>query len=315
NVIDQYFAAREEKECFFDGKRQEYERRLDEYVNRYENIVKYFVEITKSHFMDIASLYNCDSIFNSSKFKFYDAKGNESIEENTGKKENLSEIFFDDTLESIKNELKNDKFIKKIEVKKYFICKHKGSGFYKLKFLVLTEYNFLHFFDLVNLEKKFPNYTILIKKLNEIPSNKFTSFILSTDDSLTKKEESELKELTKLIYKDLSSFPICKSSSLFLTDKKTRINRNKIELSIFEKSKNQILGLFPAKVIKVKGFIINDLYELLYYLEERVKRNDSKEEIQNERINNEESITQESIMEVKEDVSLLNIEEDNPWNA
>lgn len=308
-TIKKYFEMREEKEQKLIGKTEEYEVILKDYTRKYENIVKYFIEIIKSYFLNMVSFYESDLLTNPSNYTFYDAKGNVNYEEIIHEKKDLSEIFFNDILDSIKNELPKNNFLKNLKIKKYMLCKHKCSSFYKLKFLILTEHNFLHFFDLVDLEKKFIDYSQLIKKLYEIPYSRLTTFILSSTDSLTKQEEKELRELTDLVYNSLDSFSLCKDYSVYFVDKKTRINRNKNEISIFEKPKSQILGFFP-KIIKIKAFITNDLYELLYYSEEKVTREydeNSRAEI------GKIEIIQQHIEEEKT-IADINLEEENPWN-
>ncbi|RVD91740.1 hypothetical protein TUBRATIS_17950 [Tubulinosema ratisbonensis] len=308
-TIKKYFDLREEKEQKLIGKKEEYEILFKDYTHKYENIVKYSVEMIKSYFFNMSSFYESDFLSNPNKFTFYDAKGNVNYEEIIHEKKDLSQIFFNDILDSIKNEVSTENFLKNLKIKKFMICKHKSSSFYKLKFLILTEHNFLHFFDLHDLEKKFTRYAQLIKRLNEIPYNKFTSFILSSSDTLTKEEEKELKELTDLVFQNLDDFNLCKEYSVYFVDKKTRINRTKNEISIFEKPKNQILGFFP-KIVKIKAFITNDLYELIYYSEENIQRdNEENKEDENQNLENSDlkNVEEKTVSDIK-------IEEDNPWN-
>lgn len=327
NNLKEYLESKTSNDYETKIKDYELEKKYKEYNNAFQNIVKNFLKI-QSNFneklFEIVNIQNIEKkIMENYEEVYYDFQDNEASNhyEESEKENQVKE-------EAFKNEYKNiiDQIIValSLEGKEFFssaihksgIFKYKkGSKDWKVGFFVLTNSKFMHGFDVelilknnLNLKAEYPN---IIKRIYGNNNKKISYFFEShKSDSLNLKEEIELINLCEAIKKSTNYVDFKIYNFSFKTSEKAiRLDKEKYEISFTNKNTNSFTNFFLCNAIKIKAFILKDLYELYFGMIKKEEELISKIV----ELKEEEEVKIEKVVE-NSAVNWQSFDEENPWN-
>ncbi|EPR79655.1 hypothetical protein SLOPH_1669 [Spraguea lophii 42_110] len=285
----------------------------------YKNIALNYIKIQKTHFSNISESLDSnlfDAVTFSKSDIFYDFPDSEACDlqskDNKGEDNINEEVIYNELVVSINEELKSLKkgFIKKkFRTKKYGffnIKKHNGRE-YKPMFLILTENNFIHCYD---ISAKPFDLTTKLLKISQKTSPSF--FDNSKIVNLTQQDEKELKNITEIFMKEIDfTCNVIKGFPIQTTEKLIKLHKEKSEINITSKKSNNMLNIFWDSSIKIKGYTLKDIYELYFAIlnENKTEEKEKKFLLNNQQEKDTDTTDKGATMEKISE----NILGENPW--
>ncbi|KAM0678164.1 hypothetical protein BDAP_001178 [Binucleata daphniae] len=306
-------------------KTYEQTKTLKDYEEQYKKIIKNYVKIHNSSMVKLSETINYNSI-QDTKGSILDEIdydfGDEKVDY-TNETKNYDKIY-DELIAELQSEINiNEKAVYDNQIVKFGLYKIKKSqrGSYKPFLVIYTDSNHLHAFDLdlilqenINIKIK---YQDIITKIKIINNTKFSFFFDTRKKSLNFKEESELFNMIDEILKD-TDFVAFKDpiASFSLASKNINIDKEKYEIVVTDKNAGTLKIFFAQNQIKIKSYILKDLFELFFkmttYLKIQQTTNKPIQKDKDELLNNEEAKI-EVIDNDKKDVMWDTIKDENPW--
>lgn len=202
---------------------------------------------------------------------------------------------------------------------KYGVYKFKSSRSSKWihSFIVFTRSNFMHVFDLSEITKTESNlkvmYANIIARLQQ-KEKRVGFFNKLRIEGLNLSEENELNNFSDDIMSNFQNI----DSIIYSTqiDKEIpRLDKDNFEIHIKFDSINSFKDLFVTKTVKIKAFLLKDLYELHFAISHKKSHDDVPSA---ECVKEHQNVVVEEVMEDKrmqhnDDDSWSKLEDTNPW--
>lgn len=329
SILKDYLIEREKTNVKSKVKTECKLKKMDEFQNSYQNILINFNKIQQNFYEKILDTFDNKHFL--CEEEYYDI-------ENYDEKSAINHSFeneYRNVLDQIKEEIKvkcNHEIDNDEKILKYGIFKYrkpsKSTWFPCL--IVLSSNLFMHAFDLDIIVKNNENirckYQKLISRLYNSPIKRFTSLFDNPKyESLNFKEEMTLIELVEEIMTSQNYVnAIIQNFSFNMKDKVYKIDKEKYEIILDNKNTNSFVNFFVSHAIKIKSYILKDLYELYFAFSnhkcKKVENDLEKQEYSTEaKVKNNDisdnpiKLTEESNSD--ENIKWKDIQDNNPWEG